>query len=98
MTLDLLNLKYTYTEVNFHDGGTSSLDFIALNPQKSVPVLADSDLIINKSSAAITYLVSQYSPSQLYPECAKKRSQGSPDVGQPDDCWWICPGHLHDYC
>eukprot|EP00092_Neocalanus_flemingeri_P027082 GFUD01029368.1.p1 GENE.GFUD01029368.1~~GFUD01029368.1.p1 ORF type:complete len:325 (+),score=90.71 GFUD01029368.1:118-1092(+) len=76
MALDLLNLKYTYIEVNVQEGGTRTPDFLSLNPHQSVPVLVDSNLIITESSAAITYLVSQYSPSHLYPECgAKKRSQ-----------------------
>jgi len=75
MTLDLLKLDYKYTEVNVDDGGTSTHDLLALNPHKSVPVLVDSNLVITESSAAITYLVNQYSPSQLYPLCAKKKSQ-----------------------
>ena len=76
MTLDLLKLDYKYTEVNVEDGGTCTPDFLALNPHKSVPVLDDSDLVITESSSAITYLVTQYRSSQLYPECgAMKRSQ-----------------------
>ena len=75
MTLDLLKLDYKYTEVNVANGSTCTRDFLALNPHKSVPVLVDSDLVITESTAAITYLVIQYSSSQLYPECAKKVSQ-----------------------
>ena len=75
MTLDLLKLDYKYTEVNVEDGGTCTPDFLSLNPHKSIPVLVDSHLVITESSAAITYLVTQYSPSQLYPVCAKKVSQ-----------------------
>jgi glutathione S-transferase len=75
MTLDLLKLDYKYTEVNVANGSTCTRDFLALNPHKSVPVLVDSDLVITESTAGITYLVIQYSSSQLYPECAKKVSQ-----------------------
>jgi len=74
MTLDLLKLSYTYIEVN--TGGSSKHDFLSINPHNTVPVLVDDSLIITESSAAMTYLVSQHRPSQLYPECgAKKRSQ-----------------------
>merc|ERR1719494_1667960 len=46
-----------------------------MNPQHTVPVLTDGNLVIRESRAAMTYLVSQHKPSQLYPACAKKRSQ-----------------------
>ena len=74
MTLDLLKLSYTYIEMN--TGVTCNYDFLAMNPHNTVPVLVDDSLVITESSAAMTYLVSQHRPSQLYPEQgAKKRSQ-----------------------
>jgi len=46
-----------------------------MNPQHTVPVLCDGNLTITESRAAMAYLVSQHKPGQLYPACAKKRSQ-----------------------
>jgi len=75
MTLDLLGLEYKFHDVNVLEGATKTPDFLALNPQHTVPVLTDGNLVITESRAAMTYLVSQYKPGQLYPACAKKRSQ-----------------------
>merc|ERR1712243_13176 len=75
MTLDLLGLEYTYTTVNILEGEQKEPEFLALNPQHTVPVLCDGNLTITESRAAMAYLVSQHKPGQLYPACAKKRSQ-----------------------
>jgi len=75
MTLDLLKLDYTFIDVNVLEGETKTPEFLSLNPQHTVPVLVDGNLTITESRAAMTYLVSQHKPGQLYPACAKKRSQ-----------------------
>ena len=75
MTLDLLGLKYTFISVPVLEGGTKTPEFLSLNPQHTIPVLTDGNLVITESRAAMTYLVSQHKPGQLYPACAKKKSQ-----------------------
>ena len=70
MALNLLELEYSFVNVNILEGATRTPEYLALNPQHTVPVLVDGDLIITESRAAITYLVSQHKPSQLYPACA----------------------------
>jgi len=75
MTLDYLGLDYQYNEVDVLGGGTRTPEFLSLNPQHTVPVLVDGNVVITESRAAITYLVSQHKPSGLYPICTKKRAQ-----------------------
>merc|ERR1712080_245794 len=75
MTLDLLGLDYDYIEVDFLSGCARTPEFLSMNPQHTVPVLCDGNLTITESRAAMAYLVSQHKPGQLYPACAKKRSQ-----------------------
>ena len=75
MALDLLGLEYKYVEVAVLDGATRTLEYLSMNPQHTVPVLTDGNLVVTESRAAMTYLVSQHKPGQLYPACAKKRSQ-----------------------
>merc|ERR1712055_605656 len=75
MTLDLLGLEYSYIPVNILEGEQKTPEYLAMNPQHTVPVLTDGNLVITESRAAMTYLVSQHKPGQLYPACAKKRSQ-----------------------
>ena len=74
MTLDLLGLEYTFVNVNVIAGGTRTPEYLSLNPQHTVPVLVDGKLVITESRAAITYLVSEYKPGELYPEEPAKRS------------------------
>ena len=74
MTLDLLGLEYKYVPVNILEGEHKAPEFLAMNPQHTVPTLVDGNLTITESRAAMAYLVSQHKPSQLYPACAKKRS------------------------
>ena len=75
MTLDLLGLEYKYVETAVLEGATRTPEYLSINPQHTVPVLTDGNLVITESRAAMTYLVSQHKPGQLYPACAKKRSQ-----------------------
>ena len=75
MTLDLLGLEYKYVQVNILEGEQRQPEFLAMNPQHTVPVLVDGNLTITESRAAMTYLVTQHKPGQLYPASAKKRSQ-----------------------
>jgi len=75
MTLDLLGLEYKFIPVPVLEGGTKTPEFLSLNPQHTIPVLTDGNLVITESRAALTYLVSQHKPGQLYPACAKKKSQ-----------------------
>ena len=75
MTLDLLGLEYKYVPVNILVGEQLAPEFLALNPQHTVPTLVDGNLTVTESRAAMAYLVSQHKPGQLYPACAKKRSQ-----------------------
>ena len=75
MTLDLLGLEYKYVETAVLEGATRTPEYLSMNPQHTVPVLTDGNLVITESRAAMTYLVSQHKPGQLYPACAKKRSQ-----------------------
>ena len=75
MTLDLLGLEYKYVPVNILEGEQLAPEFLALNPQHTVPTLVDGNLTVTESRAAMAYLVSQHKPGQLYPACAKKRSQ-----------------------
>ena len=60
MAVALLRLEHEYKEVDTAWTG---------------PVLAEDSLAISEPLAALTYMASQHRPGQLYPMCAKVRSQ-----------------------
>ena len=60
MAVALLRLEHEYEEVDTAWTG---------------PVLAEDSLAISEPLAALTYMASQHRPGQLYPICAKVRSQ-----------------------
>ena len=74
MVLDLLDLGYNYITVDQWGGAARTPEFLSLNPQHTIPVMVDNDIVVTESRAAMTYLISKYKPSQLYPTCAKKRA------------------------
>ena len=75
MTLDYLGLEYKYVDIDVLGGGTRTPEFLAMNPQHTVPVLVDGNTVITESRAAITYLVAVHKLSnehaQLYPTCPR---------------------------
>ena len=71
MVLELLHLEYKFKNVNVADEEHKVYEFIALNPEMTLPVLVDGSLVVTNSRAAITYLVSTYGDlhsNDLYPE------------------------------
>jgi len=76
MTLDYLGIDYNYHMIDLQKGETRTPEFLALNPQHTVPVLCDvGDLVICESRAAMTYLINKYKPNHpLYPTDPAKRA------------------------
>lgn len=57
LALDLLGLPYQWREVDLLKGGTRTPEFLALNPNGKVPVLAiDGSTFLSESNAILCYL------------------------------------------
>jgi glutathione S-transferase len=57
MALDLLGLPYEWREVDLMKGGTRTPEFLAMNPNGKVPVLAiDGSTFLPESNAILCYL------------------------------------------
>ncbi|KAI1287082.1 Glutathione S-transferase 1 [Halotydeus destructor] len=70
-----LSIELNLIVVNLMAGEHNKPEFRKLNPQGTVPLLVDGDLILPESRAIMAYLVNQYSPGHsLYPSDPKTRA------------------------
>uniref|UniRef100_A0A182P657 glutathione transferase n=1 Tax=Anopheles epiroticus TaxID=199890 RepID=A0A182P657_9DIPT len=74
LALRNLDLDAEVKIVNLFAGEHLAEEFIAINPDHTVPTLVDEDYILWESKAIVTYLAEQYKPGcSLYPNDPKKR-------------------------
>lgn len=60
--------------MNLPKGENKTPAFTELNPQRTVPVVEDDDVVISESRAIMAYLVDKHSPENtLYPSDPKAR-------------------------
>jgi maleylpyruvate isomerase len=76
IALNLKGLAYEYAPVHLNRNGGEQFGapFVALNPQRLVPVLSEQGVNISQSLAIIEYLEEQYPLSALLPESAADRA------------------------
>jgi glutathione S-transferase len=65
--LEELELPYDSIKVGGTFGGLNDADFVAMNPNRLVPVLRDGDLTLWESHAILRYLAAQYGSGLLWP-------------------------------
>nr|ASN63943.1 glutathione S-transferase epsilon 12 [Spodoptera exigua] len=71
--LDLENVQMV--DVNLFEGEHLREEYLKVNPQHTVPMLADNDFYIWDSHAIVTYLVTKYGKNDdLYPADPEKRA------------------------
>ncbi|KAF2888089.1 hypothetical protein ILUMI_18084, partial [Ignelater luminosus] len=75
LTVRALDLTLDLQEIDVLNKENLTPDFIKINPQHTIPVLVDEDLIICDSHAISGYLVAKYgSDSTLYPNDPRERA------------------------
>lgn len=76
IALNLKGLPYEYAPVHLNRNGGEQFGapFVALNPQRLVPVLSEADLDISQSLAIIEYLDERYPQAALLPGSAADRA------------------------
>ena len=62
-----LGLAYEHLPIEIGDAGARTPEFLALNPNGRLPVIADGDFVLSESLAITLYLAKKYSPGKLYP-------------------------------
>jgi glutathione S-transferase len=71
LVLNQLGIRYEKINVDIFNGEQSRPEFIALNPNKKVPVLVDGDFALWESNAILLYLGRKFAPNRLYSEDPK---------------------------
>jgi glutathione S-transferase len=62
-----LGIPYEHRPVEIGDAGARTPEFLALNPNGRLPVIADGDFVLPESLAITLYLAKKYSNGKLYP-------------------------------
>jgi glutathione S-transferase len=62
-----LGLAYEHLPIEIGDAGARTPEFLALNPNGRLPVIADGDFVLSESLAITLYLAKKYSAGKLYP-------------------------------
>jgi glutathione S-transferase len=62
-----LGLAYEHVPVEIGDAGARTPEFLTLNPNGRLPVIADGDFVLSESLAITLYLAKKYSPGKLHP-------------------------------
>ncbi len=70
-----LGVNLQMERVNVYEGEGQRTEFLEINPQGTVPVLRDGDLVLSESNAIIQYLARQSPKQGLWPSDAKAHAQ-----------------------
>jgi glutathione S-transferase len=62
-----LGLVYEHVPIEIGGAGARQADFLALNPNGRLPVIADGHFVLSESLAITLYLAKKYSAGALYP-------------------------------
>jgi len=75
MCATTLGIDFESIVVNLLAGEHMTPEYLKNNPQHTVPVLVDGDLVLTESRAMLQYLASAYGKDEsFYPKCNKKRA------------------------
>ncbi|MDF1721694.1 MAG: glutathione S-transferase family protein [Minwuia sp.] len=73
-TIGELGLEHEHTTVGGPHGGLDTPEYVAMNPNRRVPVLLDGDLAIWESNAIVRYLCARHSAGKLWASDPGQRS------------------------
>lgn len=70
-----LDLDFERLEIAGKAGGTDTAQFLAMNPNRRVPVIEDGELVLWESHAILRYLAATYGVGTLWPEDPRIRAR-----------------------
>lgn len=72
--LKLIGSDYTLTKIDYFQGEQKSPEYMAINPNASIPALRDGDLVLWESNAILQYAADRSGNAQAYPTDLKVRA------------------------
>jgi glutathione S-transferase len=73
--LEELGVEYEHVRTDFHNGGTRTSEFLAINPNGHVPALVDGELRLWESMAVNLYLAGRYGAAPFWPSAEFDRAR-----------------------
>lgn len=70
-----LALPHTIEQVGGKFGGLDTPEYAAMNPNRTVPVIEDGNLVLWESNAIVRYLAARYSEGSLWPTNIATRAE-----------------------
>ncbi len=71
---NLLGMPYESVKVDYFTGGHKAPEYLAINPNGSLPALVDGDLVLWESNAMLQYAADLGKKASLYPTDLQKRA------------------------
>ncbi len=73
---DELGIPFEREDYGGKFGKTKDAEYLAMNPNATVPTIIDDDLVVWESNSIVRYLANKYDDGTLYPKDPKERALG----------------------
>ncbi len=97
--LQLMEVDYTLKKVDYFTGGHKAADYLALNPNGSLPALRDGAFALWESNAILQYAADKNGKSAFYPTGLQARADVNRWLLWESSSWFpSCYVHLVENC
>lgn len=97
--LDLIGAEFERVHVDYFTGQHKSAEYVALNPNASVPALVDGDLVLWESNAILMYAADKVGNHAAYPTDLKVRADVNRWLLWEASAWFgSCYVYLVEHC
>ena len=88
--LDMIGAPYEHIHVDYFTGQHKADEYVALNPNASVPALVDGDLVLWESNAILMYAADKFGAHAAYPTDLKVRADINRWLLWESSSWFGC--------
>lgn len=97
--LKMIGAGYTLTKVDYFQGEQKSPEYVAINPNASIPAMRDGDLVLWESNAILQYAADKQGNATAYPTDLKTRADINRWLLWECGAWFpTCYVHLVENC
>ena len=97
--LKLIGADYTLTKVDYFKGEQKSPEVVAINPNATIPVMRDGDLVLWESNSILQYAADKVGNASAYPTDLKTRADVNRWLLWECGAWFsTCYIHLVENC